>query len=611
MKLFILYCLVAFLFLGLFPSCNGDDDDDSDNGASDDDVANDDDATDDDDTVDDDDTADDDDTTDDDDIVVINDFTLVEIVPETSPTLKLAAQACAGLYNRETGGSIYTVMKDKDTQWMEELDLEPIATTDPESFVATCAAEFPCVRYSYTDQQILIPNILTVGAVLGAIPIDETMSVSCTSPVFDAVTEFAERETAYLATKYVYENYVDQTTGLAMLNPGYDSGDSRVWDPALNRDAEPSLVDYIYSRKLFTIYLVNGCIESTQENALFTNIAKANPWASPIGVYGYADYWLVFGGYLFEAQTRCLESRNMGAIPSKTSNLSFFSTRRAPITEAGAVEQNPLEEITYDANLTYVAFVVGDGDNISYIMDSRSQWIRQRLADCEQQESSCVPITWTISPHLPYIAPEVLEWYYEMSHRTGKDYFMLPPSGHLYAYPGSLAPSVQNEFVAATEQDALLLGTTSTIDWEWWNTWQYTESAFFPKYAGANGVIKGVFPVNVPYMFPTFTWPDPNQTFKLIDGPNGGSVVLFRPREWRGIDGSGSGITEEYYLTPEDMADELAGYPQGTVAYVYMTSDGGLSLENSVMALVELLPDHVRLVSADTAVRLALESQGR
>jgi ABC-type xylose transport system permease subunit len=39
-----------------------------------------------------------------------------------------------------------------------------------------------------------------------------------------------------------------------------------------------------------------------------------------------------------------------------------------------------------------------------------------------------------------------------------------------------------------------------------------------------------------------------------------------------------------------------------------MTSDGGLTLSNSVMELVKKLPEHVRLVSADTAVYLALEA---
>ena len=193
-----------------------------------------------------------------------------------------------------------------------------------------------------------------------------------------------------------------------------------------------------------------------------------------------------------------------------------------------------------------------------------------------------------------------------MSHETGKDYFMLPPSGHLYAYPASLEEEMQDQFVECTEQDARILGTNSTVHWEWFTTWQRAETEFLPKYAREGGAIGGVFPVNVPYMIPTFTWPDPNQFFKVLTGEDGGEVVLFRPREWRGIDDSGSGITKKFYLSPENMALELGNYTRGTVAYVYMTSDGGLNLENSFMALVKLLPAHVRLVSADTAARLAL-----
>jgi hypothetical protein len=131
---------------------------------------------------------------------------------------------------------------------------------------------------------------------------------------------------------------------------------------------------------------------------------------------------------------------------------------------------------------------------------------------------------------------------------------------------------------------------------------------FLPKYAKEEGDIQGVFPVNVPYMFPTFTWWDPNRFFKVFVGEYGGQTVLFRPREWRGIDDSGSGLTEPFYLSPQNMADEIVSYPRGTVAYVYMTSDGGLNLENSFMTLVQLLPDHIKLVSADTAARLAIEA---
>ena len=43
--------------------------------------------------------------------------------------------------------------------------------------------------------------------------------------------------------------------------------------------------------------------------------------------------------------------------------------------------QNELEPIQYDPSKTYVAFVVGDGDNVQYMMTTRHDWFRQRLTE--------------------------------------------------------------------------------------------------------------------------------------------------------------------------------------------------------------------------------------
>jgi hypothetical protein len=548
----------------------------------------------------------------------VHPLTVVDIASETRPAMLIAAQACAGLYNRKFGGSVYTRMSsrikyfnfpaDKDSKWMEELGLKPDQIMDADRFLDACVAEFPrTVRYSYEGQRRLLPNILTVGAVLDAIPLDEKMEVKGGKVVFDATVEFKERNTPYLATNYVYENFVNDTTGLAMLNPGYDITDKKVWDPAINKEMNTVMVDLVFAKKLFVIFLINGCIDGAREHALLNQIVSRNPWPKPIGVYGYADYWLVFGGFLFESQTMCSDARNMGEIATTVNNLSFFSTRREPIIDPGELKRNELENIEYDPAKTYVAFIVGDGDNIEFIMDSRAEWLRQRVQACQADEKSCLPLTWSISPHLLSIAPDVLEWYYDMSHQTGKDYFMLPPCGHLYAYPSSLGGSIQDLFVAATENDARLLGTHSTVHWEWFSDWRHAEREFLPKYAHPDGPIQGLFAVNVPYLFSTGTWRR-NQFFKALAGRDGARVVLFRPRPWRGVNDRGERGDRKYYLSPGNMAKELGEYPRGTVAAIYMTSDGGLTLENSFMALTKILPEHVRLVSSDTAVRLALEA---
>jgi len=532
-------------------------------------------------------------------------FTAVRLDPGAPPPLQLAVQACIGLHNHERGGSAYLLKDDHDSQWLEELNLKANEVVNAQDFLDACLAEFPtCVRYNYSNQQKLLPNILTVAAVLDAVPLDVGLAATCGHMAFDATAEFAELNTPHLATKYVFEHYVDRTSGLAMLNPGYDLNPANPALPALSRDMGSAMVDFVFSQKLFVVFLVNGCY-ANPERQLLSDIVNSGHWPTPLGVYGYNNSWNVGGGYLYEAQTRCLPSRNMGAIPTETDNLSFFSTRREPIVSANQLQRNQPENVTYDPTKTYVAFVVGDGDNIDFMLNARLTWLRQRFADCENAARSCAPITWTISPHLNRIAPDVLAWYYESTHRTGRDYFALPPSGHLYAYPSSLSEEGQDRFVTQTEQDARILGVKGTVHWDWFTTWQSAVQQFLPRYARTDGVIQGIFPVNVPYAIPIFpSWPA-DQFFEILVGNDGGRLALFRPRAWRGVNDS----NPDFFPSPQRMAEQLASHPPGTVTWVYMTSDGGLSLENSFDELVPLLPERIQLVSADTASKLALAAR--
>lgn len=535
-----------------------------------------------------------------------SEFTLVEVGAAVSAPLQLAVQACAGLKNRALGGSVYVQMDADDAKWLDELDLVPAEVVDPGAFVQGCLAAFPaCVRYSYSAQQELLPSILTAAAALGALPVDVDLGVACDTVAFDATQELATRDTPYEATRYVFERFGAQTTGLAMLNPGYDTNPASLDDPPLNRDMPSAMVDFVFSQTLFVVFLIHGCVAPDPEHELLSDIVNQSGWPTPVGVYGYNNSWNI-GGYLYEAQTLCLESRNMGAIATETGNLSFFSTRRAPIESAGELRAAPPEEVVYDPSKTYVAFVVGDGDNVRFIMTTRGAWIRQRIAQCEAAGAACAPLSWSVSPHLTWMAPDVLEWYYAASRRTGHDSFILPPSGHLYAYPTSLNVADQARFVTATERDARLLGVTGTVHWEWSGSWADAEGDFLPQYARAEGAIRGVFPVNVPYFVPAFSWWPEDRFFEVLAGKDGAEVALFRPREWRGIQGSTKKSEAAFFVSPQEMADELASYPPGTVTWVYMTSDGGLSLDNAFVPMTGLLPSHVQLVSADTAAKLAL-----
>lgn len=533
-------------------------------------------------------------------------FIVVDVDPAIPATDQLAVQACAGLANRKVGGSVFVRTEPVDDAWLADLGLSPSATVDASTFLASCTREFPkCVRYAYPAQQRLLPNILTAAAALGAVPIAEDSSVACRDVVFDARKRFPEDATPETATLDVFERYGDRTSGLAMLNPGYQIDSPQVTDPPVTRDMPPTMVDFVFARRLFTVFLVNGCLSGHPERVALSDVVTGSEWETPIGVYGYNNSWLI-GGFLWEAQTNCLDSRNMGAIPTETGNLSFYSTRRPPITDGSTLARTPPENVTYDPTKTYVAFVVGDGDNVRFVMTTRKAWLAERIASCASSPATCAPLTWSLSPHLDELAPDVLEWYFETSETTGRDHFILPPSGHHYAYPTSLNEADQDRFVAATEQDARLLGTRSTVHWDLSSTWLDAQQHLLPKYAHAGGPIQGIVAVNVPYLTEAFPEWDPSEYYRVLTGDDGTPIVLFRPRPWRGVDDRDT----TFFVSPENMANEIAGYPPGTVRVVYMTSDGGLSLANSFTSLVPLLPENVQIVSADAAASLALAASG-
>jgi hypothetical protein len=59
---------------------------------------------------------------------------------------------------------------------------------------------------------------------------------------------------------------------------------------------------------------------------------------------------------------------------------------------------------------------------------------------------------------------------------------------------------------------------------------------------------------------------------------------MFRPREWRGTN-TESGQENEcdtpfYCISPEDFAAQIGNYPLGSVAFTYVTSDGGANIDD-------------------------------
>jgi hypothetical protein len=538
------------------------------------------------------------------------------------PQTVLAVQSCAGLLNRHGNTTLaYTIMHPEDLLWLTLLFPSlpsPPPYTSPEAFVAQCLSSSAAagrIRYSYSAQQVLVPLLLTAAGVLDAVPLEDGSPLLPPSPpvvdvVFDAIARWGSPDVnatgaALNVTADAFALFGGNTTGMAKMNPGYSWQDRAPLSPVPPFTSSPdlSLGDLVVANSLFNFYLPDGCIPGTDENALLIRMvngtaASQHPWGSPpFSVLGYDDTWPLFGGDIFEAETTCdLAAPGMGQVASTgVNNLAFFSRSAAPVVSPLA--QPPLPPVRLNASRTYVSFVVGDGDNIAYVKSTRQTWFAARASACAAVPAGplcAFPLGWSLSPHLTTLAPGILRWYYGVAAATGRDYFVLPPSGHLYAYPALMPPATQAAFVAATETDAWLLNTSTTVEWEVMGTWAAALETYAPRYA-ARGQVKGLVSVNVPYLVPVLEFG--GEPVKVVNG----SVAVFAPFEWRGTTGGGPA---PFTQNATAWAAQLNGMPAGSLVSIYLTSDGGASWQD-FGDLAAMLGEHVEVVPPDTLAGLA------
>jgi hypothetical protein len=528
----------------------------------------------------------------------------------------MAAQVCVGLYNRDdtVAGAAYAFYKGSDKEWLTDIEHLPNPVITPTvDFVSACVKKGGIakgyIRYNATSQKIVIPNLITLAAVLDAVPLedgDPIIAATGATMVYDAVKEW-ENFGYYEATDFMYTNYVNLTSTMAKMNPGLDVHTDPIF-PKLTGTSDLGLVDYIVSKRLFNFFLNDGCIPLNRDHRLMDKMMANNPWPEPVRVYGYDDTFPLAGD-LFEAETNCVKRHNLGQIASNgCSNLAFYS-RKPPITTPMLQNPDPAVSPKYNSSKTYILFVMGDGDNINFIKGSRRDWMKERVGYCTDPTSTfkkkCFPLVWSISPALVRAAPDWLRWYYNQSYRTKSDYFVLPPSGDLYSYPSLMEPDQQAEFVTNTEQDCHLLNTSGTVAWDFVGSWRKGIKEYYPRYS-AVGVVTALFAVNVPYMVPIPEF-GLNEFYKVLgDNKN---VVLFKPREWRG----GKDPGPVHPPRPQEqnatmMAGEINGYPGGTVTNLYITSDGGANLK-LIYDMVQQLDEHVEIVNHKQLAEMALQRE--
>lgn len=91
----------------------------------------------------------------------------------------------------------------------------------------------------------------------------------------------------------------------------------------------PALVDFVFSEKLFVHFLVNGCVASSPEHEVLSNVVNGSPWPEPVGVrprHGHRGRGGFFG---FGTGSAAAVAR------SRSTSLSSSSRTSAPGTRCG------------------------------------------------------------------------------------------------------------------------------------------------------------------------------------------------------------------------------------------------------------------------------------
>ena len=244
---------------------------------------------------------------------------------------KIAALACQGLMNREGEGedAVFSLKEGWDSKWLDtalefQPDWEVETLSAPEFISGVCAGQnFPKILYSKTWHHEIIPQLITLAGVLDSVPLD-------TDTDMDELPSWQEQEVSLdarqvfpevselLATEFIFDKYGGETSGVAMMNPGWrQQDDLHPLEHELVRDPDVGLTDYIVKNKIFNFFLYTGCVPLTDHHRLMTRIMTdpTTSWTKPVEVFGYNDAVHFFGS-IFEAETNCISAHNMGQVRS-------------------------------------------------------------------------------------------------------------------------------------------------------------------------------------------------------------------------------------------------------------------------------------------------------
>ena len=267
------------------------------------------------------------------------------------------------------------------------------------------------------------------------------------------------------------------------------------------------------------------------------------------------------------------------------SNLSFY----AALPRDGVIEQSHSEQrkIRGEAGKHYVAIVMSDGDNI--------QWLQRNFFSNKQYFASPhrgeFKMTWGISPTLYDISPNVMQKAYALS--TANDEFIAGPGGFGYVNIADYNPSSLESYAALTSSYMKKsdLQYVNLID-------AHVNAQALKAFGKQNAISGGVWSVGDKYV------EEQGGVYWANDKP----FITARETLWRV---TGSESDNRYYGFNERVAQRINAYKTDYTCIegytVVVAHAWSIGMMDSIARFVEMLDDHVELVSVGEMVEMVKE----
>lgn len=269
----------------------------------------------------------------------------------------------------------------------------------------------------YRPGDVSVNTAATLASITGFLPVSKD-DVSFYQEL--GLVEKFNLDNAALTYRWLFNIVMPELSTSGLIHQNYNDNTGKT---------NKFIKDYGICNKYFHVYYDDV---SSVSNSFKKNLHSFLDANSPIFGYAYSEdrdvaFFSQYGQFLVPTDYTC--------------NLTFHA---ADLFKHDKFSQpNKDYDKKAEQGKHYVAFVVSDGDNATYWQNTAG--FATNYMNAAGRDKDNFPVTWSITPALADLAPDVLDEVYN-SISNGYDYFCAPVSGQGYINAGNFASQNNGEY---------------------------------------------------------------------------------------------------------------------------------------------------------------------